>query len=423
MRARLYCPWKGIDLHAAFVLPRFHPYRGGYENSMLAIGRCLVSRGHRVSVFTTVADDLESLWVPGFKTFTAEEFVIDGVRVRRFPVCYRKWRRRATRVAGLVPNWRWKARFWTPSFRVPGLDAALRDCDAEIFHIGPLPYNNLMYAGLRAAEHRRVPVVATPCTHLGEATNDEVARHYVGPHQVALLRHCNQVLCMTDVEREHLKQLGIAADRLTTIGLGIDWQQATGGNASRVLSRYGIDGPVVLHLGVKAYEKGSTTLVEAMKTLWAKGSRAWLVMAGPRMSRFDEYLALQSEAMPRLVNLPAFADEEKRDLLAAATLVVQPSRVESLGLVLIEAWANAKPVVAADIEVSRKLVEGCGGGVVTRFGDPVDLAGQMGRLLSDPQLCEEMGMRGQNAAQYYNGEVLWPRYAEVIERMAAEHPH
>src|SRR5450755_1606126 len=66
VRAQLYFPWKGIDLHAVFVLPRFYPYRGGYENSMLAICRCLVDRGHRVSVFTTTTDDLESLWVPGY---------------------------------------------------------------------------------------------------------------------------------------------------------------------------------------------------------------------------------------------------------------------------------------------------------------------------------------------------------------------
>jgi len=417
MRARLYCPWKGIDLHAAFVLPRFHPYRGGYENSMLAIGRCLVSRGHRVSVFTTVADDLESLWTQGFKTFQAEEFVIDGVRVRRFTVCYRQWRRRAARVAGLVPNWRWKARFWTPGFRVPGLDAALRDCDADVFHIGPLPYNNLMYAGLQAAEHRRVPVVATPCTHLGEATNDEVARHYVQPHQIAILYHCDAVLCMTEVEREFLGRMGVAVDRLRTIGVGIDWQQATGGDAKRILQRHNIDGPLVLHLGVKAYEKGSMTLVEAMKVLWAKGSQAWLVMAGPSMSQFDEYLTSQSQPMPRLVNLPAFADEDKRDLLAAATLVAQPSRVESLGLVLIEAWANAKPVVAADIEVSRRLVISSGGGMIAPFGDSATLANEIEELLDDRELCREMGLRGQRTAEAYNGQTLWTRNAEIFEQL------
>jgi len=388
---------------------------------MLAIARCLVGRGHRVTVFTTIADDLESLWLPGYKTFPAEDFVVDGVSVRRFPIGYNRIRRRATRFAGLLPNWRWKAQFWTPGFRVPGLNAALRNIDADLFHVGPLPYNNLMYAGLQAGESRHVPVIATPCTHLGEAKSDDVVRHYLGTHQVALLRHCDHVLCMTETERAQLEQRGIPPAKLLIIGLGIDVQLATGGDPDRIRKQHNIDGPIVLHLGVKAYEKGSITLVEAMKTLWAQGSNAWLVMAGPSLSAFDEYLALQEQGqpLPRLVNLPAFADNDKRDLLAAATVVAQPSRVESLGLVLLEAWANGKPVVAADIEVSRKLVEASGAGAVVPFGDSGALAGEIQKLLSDPQLCREMGLRGEQAALAYDGNSLWPRNAEVFERLAA----
>lgn len=408
-------------MHAVFVLPRFYPYRGGYENSMLAIARCMVGRGHRVTVFTTVADDLESLWLPGYRVFSKEDFVIDGVSVRRFPVCYRRWRRRATRLAGLLPNWRWKAQYWTPSFRVPGLQNALRNIDADVFHIGPLPYTGLMYAGLQTGQFRDVPVIATPCIHLGEGNSDARAGHYLPSHQIALLRHCDRVLCMMDVEREHLEQLGIPTTRLTTIGHGVDSQVATGGNAEQIHRRYTIDGPVVLHLGMKAFEKGSVTLLEAMKTLWARGSRAWLVMAGPSLSTFDEYLASQQPELKRLVSLPAFAEDEKRDLLAAATVVVQPSKVESLGLILIEAWANAKPVIAADIKVSRKLIEDSGGGVVVPFGDSARLAGEIEKLLGDPQLQQEIGSRGQRASLAYDGRVLWPRNAEAFERVVADY--
>jgi len=388
---------------------------------MLAIARCLVSRGHRVTIFTTVADDLESLWLPGCKTFPAEDFLIDGITVRRFPIDYNRLRRRATRLVGLLPNWRCKAQFWTPGFRVPGLRAALRAAEADVYHVGPLPYNNLMYAGLQAGESRGVPVIATPCAHLGEANNDDVTRHYLEPHQVALLRHCDQVLCMTEVERAALERRGVSAARLATVGHGIDWQLATGGNAERIRQRYNIDGPVVLHLGVRAFEKGSMTLVEAMKALWAQGSKAWLVMAGPSLSGFDEYLSSQTEPLPRLVILPAFADDDKRDLLASATMVAQPSRVESLGLTVVEAWANSKPVVAADIEVSRQLVIDSGAGVVVPFGDHESLAREIQMLLDNPELGREMGLRGRQAALAHDGRALWPRNAEVFERMAAGH--
>ena len=80
--------------------PDFFPYRGGYENSLLALSQYLVQRGHRVTVFTTVANDLEAFWLPDFKTFPEGEISIDGVMVRRFPICYNVLRRRATRLLG-----------------------------------------------------------------------------------------------------------------------------------------------------------------------------------------------------------------------------------------------------------------------------------------------------------------------------------
>lgn len=172
---------------------------------------------------------------------------------------------------------------------------------------------------------------------------------------------------------------------------------------------------------MKAFDKGSVTLFEAMKELWARGSRAWLIMAGPSLRVFDEYIAAQGQRFPRFVNSPAFADEEKRDLLATADLVVQPSRVESLGLVLLEARASAKPVIAADIDVSRQLVCGSGGGVVVPFGESIELADGIDRLLGESDVSRGMGLRGQEfALAYYDGSRLWIRHAEELERVATE---
>jgi hypothetical protein len=38
-------------------------------------------------------------------------------------------------------------------------------------------------------------------------------------------------------------------------------------------------------------------------------------------------------------------------------------------------------------------------------------------MLSDPRLCQEMGLGGQGTAQTYNGDVLWPRNAKVFEQV------
>lgn len=404
-------------MHVVFVLPRFYPYRGGYENSILSLAKYLVAQGHRATVFTTTADDLEAFWLPGFKTFPLEQFSVDGVAVRRFPINYNALRRRATRVLGLAPYWRWKAQYWRPSFPVHGLAEALRALDADLFHIGPLPYNSLMYAGVHAAELRGIPVVATPCSHLGEPGSNAVVQHYLQPHQVALLRHCDKVLCMTTSERDHLHRLGLPDRKLAVTPFGIELQNAAGGDPQFLRRKYKVDGPVVLHLGMKAYEKGSETLLEAMKLLWARGSSAWLVMAGPSLSTFDACIAAPGRSSPRLLNLPPFADSEKRDLLASATIVAQPSRVESLGLVLLEAWANRKPVVAADIEVSRELTRSSGGGVTVPFGDAQRLAAELEKLLRDPAARDAMGAGGYQKAMEYQGDAPWQRFVDEFERV------
>ena len=409
-------------MHAVFVLPRFFPYRGGYENTIFSFARFLVQGGHRVTVFTTTANDLESLWVPGRRTYLPGEFTFEGITVHRLAVSYDVLSRRAGRLLGFLPYWRWKAQFQKPGFRVPGLTKAIRDASADLIHIGPLPYNSLMYAGLHAAESGGVPLIATPCVHLGEDGNDQVSRFYIQPHLVAMLQRCDRVLCMTTTEEKRLLELGVSSEKLAVVGSGIEVNAITGGSAERLRAQYNIDGPVVLHLGMKAFEKGSIALVEAMKQLWHQGSKAWLVMAGPSLSTFDHYMTLNATNCPRLVNLPPFEDEVKRDLLALADLVAQPSRVESLGLVLLEAWANGRPVIAADIAVSRELVAGSGGGLLVPFGDSRRLAQAIEALLSDPNLRSAMGARGQKKALgEYQTDAVFERNAREFERALNEH--
>ena len=156
-----------------------------------------------------------------------------------------------------------------------------------------------------------------------------------------------------------------------------------------------------------------------MKILWSKGSNAWLVMAGPSLSSFDTFVANAGQGCPRLLNLPAFPDNEKRDLLASATVVAQPSRVESLGLVLIEAWANSKPVVAANIDVSRELIARSGGGVTSAFGDAHALAAEIENMLSDPGRGQRMGEGGRQLALEYDGDTAWRRTTGEMEQVVA----
>jgi glycogen synthase len=394
---------------AVFVSPRFHPCCGGYENYIAALARSVSATGATVSVFTTNAVDLEAFWLRDRRLLPAGPDSVDGLHIQRFSICYRKWRRRAGRLLSLLPSWKLRARYARPSFRTIGLEAALSSTRADVIHVGPLPYNQLMYSGIRAAREQGARVITTPCTHVGEDANDEVAKHYIRPFQIRMLNACDAVLALTEFERTRLIQAGVGPEKVHHTGAGIDPAAVNRGDGAASRSKWGLStDPVVLGLGMKAFDKGTVTLVDAMKLLWRDGSAARLVLAGPSLTAFDEYLQSQGP-LDRLHNISVVSESDKADLLAACKMLVQASRVESFGLVYLEAWANAKPVIAADIGVAREMIEHGKDGLITPFGDPGALADAIRVLLSRGDRSALMGDAGLAKLQ---SRYTWDKAAE-----------
>lgn len=102
--------------------------------------------------------------------------------------------------------------------------------------MGPLPYNQLIYYGLRAAQRRGARILCTPRTQFGEEASHEVARHYTQSFQMQLPNHCDTALALIDLERKRLVELGVSPDRVVTTGAGIDVENAVGGLLRRTVA-------------------------------------------------------------------------------------------------------------------------------------------------------------------------------------------
>lgn len=102
---------------------------------------------------------------------------------------------------------------------------------------------------------------------------------------------------------------------------------------------------------------------------------------------------------------------------AAADVVVLPSQLqESFGLVLIEAMACGKPVVASRLPGARTVVRDGEDGFLVQPGDVLDLAEKIQTLLEDPQRCQEMGKRGRaKVEEKYAWRKIVPRLVQVYE--------
>lgn len=110
------------------------------------------------------------------------------------------------------------------------------------------------------------------------------------------------------------------------------------------------------------------------------------VAAGPLAGRF-EYLGEVDRAQK-------IAFLQSLDVLSVPTVYR-----ESKGLPVLEAWANAVPVVLPDHGSFSELVADTRGGLLCRPHDPADLADKLAQLLRDPLRAAAMGLDGQQAVQ------------------------
>ena len=84
---------------------------------------------------------------------------------------------------------------------------------------------------------------------------------------------------------------------------------------------------------------------------------------------------------------------------------------ESFGIVLLEAMAAGRTVVASDIPGYRSVVTPDVNGVMFRPGDREALARTLSRLVNDPERRVVLGARGRARAL----EFAWPRVTDRLE--------
>jgi glycosyltransferase involved in cell wall biosynthesis len=108
-----------------------------------------------------------------------------------------------------------------------------------------------------------------------------------------------------------------------------------------------------------------------------------------------------------------FIDEdEKRASYAEALAVVNPSHLESLSLVLMEAWLEGTPcLVAAESEVMRDHCERSGGGFT--FDSYESFRDALDRLRADDETRRRMGEAGRT---YVLNTYSWPRVRQSFQR-------
>lgn len=100
--------------------------------------------------------------------------------------------------------------------------------------------------------------------------------------------------------------------------------------------------------------------------------------------------------------------------LYARSIFVNTGLHEALPMPPLEAMASGSSVVASDIPGAAEYARDGENCLLTRLGDPKDVAEKIGRLLDSPDLREKLATEGVTTARSYTWEKTVQRLAMLI---------
>jgi glycosyltransferase involved in cell wall biosynthesis len=412
-------------MRVAHFVQRYPPALGGSEAYFARLGRHLAGRGDDVTVFTTTAVDLEAFWSSRGRCLRPGRRREDGVLVRRYALCRLPWHTRVLKALSLVPYRPWQC--WTVSCNPVAprmwLDAGRAGEHFDLVHATAFPYGWVLACARRLARRLGVPFLLTPFLHLGDPDDprDRTRRAYTSPALLSLAQSAVRVFVQTEGERQALLDRGLPSERLVLQGMGLDCDGCAGGDRMRARREWGVSGDEVVigHLANHSREKGTVDLLKAAARAWAQGGRFTVVLAGPAMPNFERFWE-HFRPRERVRRRGVLDARQKRDFFAGIDVFALPSRSDSFGLVLPEAWANGVPCVGYRAGGIAWVIRHEQDGLLVPCGDISGLAHALLRLTSDADFRRRLGESGRARTRL---DFDWTEKLELVRQVYAELTH
>ena len=375
---------------------------GGIPRLATTMTRALARRGHHVTVCTTDVRDSRTRARP-----QAEN--AHGIDVRIFP-----------NVSNAIA---YHLQLFTPI----GLRRYLRRT-ATSFDVAHLHACYNLPGVIAASELTRagVPYVVSP-----NGTAPPLERRIRAKRLFALtagrsmLPRAARIVAVSQSEVAQLRAIGLDESMIALIANPVDEKEFERPvDGARYRRRVGLgDGPVILFLGKLTPRKGVHDLIRAFASL--HDARATLIVAGNDMGTGASVLALirRLGLETRVVTPGLLTGSERLDALAAADVVVYPSRDEIFGLVPLEALLAGTPVIVCNDSGCGEVISSTEGGLMVSPGDIDALTFAIETVLAD---LGEWRQRARVAASLvrrrFGSDVICDQLESLYYEVVESHP-
>jgi glycosyltransferase involved in cell wall biosynthesis len=234
------------------------------------------------------------------------------------------------------------------------------------------------------------------------------------------------IVCSSDYAVEAQRALTPGADvRKIHLGIPVAVVASRGGAGAEARQAVGCNGnPLVGIVGRLEAWKGQDVFLRAAARVGAEHPRAVFAVVGGRTPGKEDEYPSRLQAMVRELQLGGrvhFAGHavDVFPWFDALDVCVHATHGEPFGLVLVEAMALGKPLVATALGGPVEIVEEGVSGLLVPPGDDEALAGAICRLLADDALAARLAEGGRRRAFEFTDERMAAAFADVLREVVA----
>jgi glycosyltransferase involved in cell wall biosynthesis len=359
-------------MHILQMAPYYPPYPGGQERYVRSLSRMLVQSGHRVTVIT-------SDYPPGCPRVSVE----DGIQVFRFRTVLRLFRNPIT----------------------PGMIFPPRQIrDFDLIHA----HNEHGFSSNAAVLLKRLsrkPLVLTSHGNLvyGSRIPDAACSVYEATFGRIVFGQADRITVATPSEKERIvAESGVPREKIEVIPVGIDtvyWNSfAETAKLPAAMEKINPDTKVILVATQLIRRKGIDHLIRAIPAVGKQLENFVVVLAGSGDAEKElKSLTGSLHLERRVIFLGRLFENELTAVYRRADIFVLPSIGEGQPTCILEAWLQAKPVVATDISGVSDYYRDAA--ILVPVADSPALAEAILRILQHPHIGMELGRKGRRLVE------------------------
>ncbi|MEC9294079.1 MAG: glycosyltransferase family 4 protein [Chloroflexota bacterium] len=225
----------------------------------------------------------------------------------------------------------------------------------------------------------------------------------------------SKAIALSESVKLDLNDVGVPDEQIEVIPCGVDQPrfQSTETDRAATRNKYGIPTNKFTYItvGRNHPKKGFTVLLNAMAEMNKARTldKVHIVFVGRNMSELEPLTAkLKIAEHVTLVEEVGFDSDDHEfkipstsliELYKSADACVFPSLMETFAMINIEAMAAGIPVVSTDAPGCVETIVDGVNGLITKAGDPLDLARKLEDLHRDKNLQTKLIANGQNTVR------------------------